>query len=63
MKPTLLSLRLLAGFSCLLPLAHPVAAQTADRRTSLGLVVSGLQYKGDFGSDYWKQDASSLPWG
>ncbi|GAA3936677.1 OmpA family protein [Hymenobacter algoricola] len=51
--------RLLAGLSLLLCLPAGVAtAQTAERRTSLGLVGSGLQYEGDFGSDYWQQDAT-----
>ena len=44
---------------CWLPLACLVAgtfsaqAQTADRKTSIGLNVSALQYKGNYGSDYW----------
>ncbi|GGF00991.1 OmpA family protein [Hymenobacter cavernae] len=33
-------------------------AQTAERRTSIGLNVSVLQYRGNFGSDYWKFDDS-----
>ncbi|GGG39088.1 OmpA family protein [Hymenobacter glacieicola] len=28
-------------------------AQTADRKTAIGLNVSAMQYKGNFGSDYW----------
>ncbi|WP_311136617.1 thrombospondin type 3 repeat-containing protein [Hymenobacter cellulosilyticus] len=35
-------------------------AQTSERRTGLGLVASGLQYQGDFGSDYWKFDNTRL---
>jgi outer membrane protein OmpA-like peptidoglycan-associated protein len=31
-----------------------VVAQTAERRTSIGLNGSVLQYQGDLGSDYWK---------
>ncbi|GAB2959788.1 hypothetical protein GCM10027048_28960 [Hymenobacter coalescens] len=54
MKQLLFNFRLLA-----LPLAlgagliRPAHAQTAERRTSLGLNVSALQYQGNFGSDYW----------
>ncbi|TGD83136.1 OmpA family protein [Hymenobacter wooponensis] len=29
-------------------------AQTSERRTSIGINANVLQYKGDFGSDYWK---------
>lgn len=29
-------------------------AQTAERRTSIGLNASVLQYQGDFGSEYWQ---------
>ncbi|GAB3831259.1 OmpA family protein [Hymenobacter jeollabukensis] len=41
-----------------LPLALAVVpllsqAQSADRKTSIGLNVSALQYKGNYGSDYW----------
>ena len=32
---------------------HLADAQTAERRTSIGLNGSVLQYKGDFGSEYW----------
>ncbi|TGE09439.1 OmpA family protein [Hymenobacter fodinae] len=28
-------------------------AQTADRKTAIGINVSAMQYKGSFGSDYW----------
>ncbi|WP_280640658.1 OmpA family protein [Hymenobacter volaticus] len=47
----------------LLPLAlfasqSAVQAQTAERRTGLGLTFSALQYEGDFGSNYWKFDAN-----
>ncbi|WP_311136260.1 outer membrane beta-barrel protein [Hymenobacter cellulosivorans] len=43
-------------------LACPPAAQaqTAERRTGLGLVANGLQYQGDFGSDYWKLDNTRI---
>jgi outer membrane protein OmpA-like peptidoglycan-associated protein len=33
---------------------QPAAAQTRERRTSVGFNASTLQYQGDFGSDYWK---------
>ncbi|WP_022823850.1 OmpA family protein [Hymenobacter norwichensis] len=33
---------------------QPASAQTRERRTSLGINASTLQYQGDFGSDYWK---------
>lgn len=40
---------------CLGLLASELAtAQTAERRTSLGLIANALQYQGNFGSDYWK---------
>jgi len=45
---------LLLAFFALRPSA--VVAQTAGRRTSIGLNASTLQYQGDFGSDYWKFD-------
>ncbi|GAB2769226.1 outer membrane protein OmpA-like peptidoglycan-associated protein [Hymenobacter luteus] len=38
----------------LLAAAPKAQAQTADRRTAIGLNVSAMQYKGNFGSDYWK---------
>ncbi|WP_400191498.1 OmpA family protein [Hymenobacter sp. B81] len=56
MKHLLPHLRLLALLAAL-PLA--AGAQTAERRTSLGLNLSALQYQGDFGSDYWKMERSS----
>ncbi|GGG31638.1 OmpA family protein [Hymenobacter glacieicola] len=37
----------------LLAAAPRVQAQTADRKTAIGLNVSAMQYKGNFGSDYW----------
>ncbi|PJJ54926.1 OmpA family protein [Hymenobacter chitinivorans] len=40
--------------------APPAQAQTSERRTGLGLVANGLQYQGDFGSDYWKLDNTQL---
>jgi|GEM_PF-51000 len=46
--------RLSAAAGLLLVLSLSARAQTSERRTGLGLVVSGLQYQGDFGSDYWK---------
>ncbi|MBT9391744.1 OmpA family protein [Hymenobacter sp. NST-14] len=36
-----------------LALAPEAHAQTADRKTAIGLNVSAMQYKGNFGSDYW----------
>ena len=33
-------------------------AQTSERRTSIGINASVLQYKGSFGSDYWKFTSS-----
>ncbi|MDU0371901.1 OmpA family protein [Hymenobacter endophyticus] len=38
----------------LLAAAPRAQAQTADRKTAIGLNVSAMQYKGNFGSDYWK---------
>ncbi|UYZ63391.1 OmpA family protein [Hymenobacter weizhouensis] len=32
------------------------AAQTAERRTSIGITANALQYQGRFGSDFWKWD-------
>ena len=37
----------------LLAAAPRAQAQTADRKTAIGLNVSAMQYKGNFGSDYW----------
>ncbi|WP_317239138.1 OmpA family protein [Hymenobacter sp. 5516J-16] len=37
----------------LLAAAPRVQAQNADRKTAIGLNVSAMQYKGNFGSDYW----------
>ena len=37
-----------------LSLAPDAHAQTADRKTAIGLNVSAMQYKGNFGSDFWK---------
>lgn len=45
------ALLLLAAFAIQL---QPATAQTRERRTSIGLNASTLQYQGDFGSDYWK---------
>ncbi len=58
MKHFLLSLRGLVLPLVLLASQPAAKAQTADRRTSLGLTASALQYKGDFGSNYWKFDAN-----
>ncbi|GAB3235094.1 OmpA family protein [Hymenobacter seoulensis] len=44
---TVLGLTLLAA-------APRAQAQNADRKTAIGLNVSAMQYKGNFGSDYWK---------
>ncbi|RSK51409.1 OmpA family protein [Hymenobacter rigui] len=38
----------------LLAAAPRAQAQTADRKTAIGLNVSAMQYKGNFGSDFWK---------
>ncbi|OUJ69465.1 OmpA family protein [Hymenobacter crusticola] len=38
----------------LLAMQFSALAQTAQRRTSIGLNGSVLQYKGDFGSEYWQ---------
>ncbi|WP_303310449.1 OmpA family protein [Hymenobacter sp. BT730] len=46
---TVLGLTLLAA-------APKTQAQTADRKTAIGLNISAMQYKGNFGSDYWKFD-------
>ncbi|MBX0291749.1 OmpA family protein [Hymenobacter sp. HSC-4F20] len=48
-----LSKALTLGLSAwaLAPLASQ--AQTADRKTAIGINVSAMQYKGNFGSDYW----------
>ncbi|AYA36460.1 OmpA family protein [Hymenobacter oligotrophus] len=60
MKQFVQTIRLLALPVALLPaLPHAAHAQTPDRRASLGLNLSALQYQGDFGSDYWKFDRSS----
>ena len=32
---------------------HFSHAQTADRKTAIGINVSAMQYKGNYGSDYW----------
>ncbi|UOG72954.1 OmpA family protein [Hymenobacter tibetensis] len=55
MKHFLPLLRVLA-LPLLLVATQPLAvvAQTAERRTSIGVNVSTLQYQGDFGSEYWK---------
>lgn len=60
MKLYPLEFRLLAVFSCLLTLHSPARAQTAERRTSIGVLANGLQYQGDFVSDYWQWDATRL---
>lgn len=60
MKRSLLTFRLLLTGFFLLALYQPALAQTPERRTSVGLLVSGLQYKGDFGSDFWKTDNIKL---
>jgi OOP family OmpA-OmpF porin len=60
MKHLLLKFWLLAVGLPLLALAHPATAQTSERRTSFGLNVSGLQYQGDYGSDYWKSGTVRL---
>ncbi|UYZ60334.1 OmpA family protein [Hymenobacter latericus] len=60
MKQFVQTFRLLALPLALLPaLPHAAQAQTPDRRASLGLNLSALQYQGNFGSDYWKFDRSS----
>ncbi|KUG07702.1 OmpA family protein [Solirubrum puertoriconensis] len=60
MKQFVQTFRLLALPLALLPaLPHAAQAQTPDRRASLGLNISALQYQGNFGSDYWKFDRSS----
>ncbi|WP_311136864.1 OmpA family protein [Hymenobacter sublimis] len=41
------------GLTLLLAAAPRVQAQNADRKTAIGLNVSAMQYKGNFGSDYW----------
>jgi outer membrane protein OmpA-like peptidoglycan-associated protein len=46
-------LRLAVPLALLAALPLTATAQTADRRTSVGLNVSVLQYKGEFGSDFW----------
>ncbi|GAA4371968.1 OmpA family protein [Hymenobacter koreensis] len=42
------------GLALLLAAPHDGRAQTADRKTSLSLYGSTLQYKGNLGSQYWK---------
>jgi OmpA-OmpF porin, OOP family len=37
----------------LLAAAPRVQAQSADRKTAIGINVSAMQYKGNYGSDYW----------
>ncbi|MBO0360639.1 OmpA family protein [Hymenobacter sp. BT186] len=49
------ALLLLAALAAKLPTA---SAQTRERRTSIGINASTLQYQGDFGSDYWKFNSS-----
>ncbi|MCB2376594.1 OmpA family protein [Hymenobacter sp. BT635] len=60
MKHILRNYKPLILLVALLALSRAAAAQTAERRTGLGLVASGLQYQGDFGSDYWKWDNTRL---
>jgi OOP family OmpA-OmpF porin len=38
----------------LLALAPRAQAQTSDRKTAISLTGNAFQYKGNFGSDYWK---------
>ncbi|TGE29539.1 OmpA family protein [Hymenobacter metallicola] len=57
MKHFLFSCKLVVGFF-LLHLS--AAAQTPERRTGVGFVVNGLQYQGDYGSDYWKLDNTKV---
>lgn len=45
------ALLLLAAFASEI---QPATAQTRERRASIALSASTLQYQGDFGSDYWK---------
>ena len=47
------NLRLLVLPLALAVVPHLSQAQSADRKTSIGLNVSALQYKGNYGSDYW----------
>ncbi|HEX8424692.1 OmpA family protein [Hymenobacter sp.] len=56
MKQFLLILRGLILPLVLLGSQPATHAQTAERRTSLGLTGSALQYEGNFGSNYWKFD-------
>ncbi|AHJ95625.1 OmpA family protein [Hymenobacter swuensis] len=44
---------LLLGLSACALAPHLTQAQTADRKTAIGINVSAMQYKGNFGSDYW----------
>ncbi|RZK98088.1 MAG: hypothetical protein EOO62_27015, partial [Hymenobacter sp.] len=48
-KATLLGLGLLAA-------ATQTHAQTADRKTAIGLHANATQYRGDLGNAFWKWD-------
>ncbi|TGE24802.1 OmpA family protein [Hymenobacter aquaticus] len=60
MKHILRKYQSLLPLVALLALSRGAVAQTAERRTGIGLAASGLQYQGDFGSDYWKWDNTRL---
>ncbi len=53
MKHTLTSL---AALGLLLTTAPRTHAQTADKKTAISLYGSAYQYKGNFGSSFWKWD-------
>ncbi|QJX47427.1 OmpA family protein [Hymenobacter taeanensis] len=58
MKKRLLTFQILVLLLAMQVVASlPSLAQTAERRTSVGINTSVLQYKGDFGSEYWKFDS------